>query len=95
MLTATAYQQLPAPAIGRLGAKPGQKNLLVRVVLRDLEKTLTNQTANALRDRIYRALHQGTEYRWAPSAPPLRGIMLRDRYSAWRRAHSRLMKTGA
>jgi phenylalanyl-tRNA synthetase alpha chain len=65
VLSATAYQQLPASAIGRLGAKPGQKNLLVRVVLRDLEKTLTNQTANALRDRIYRALHQGTEYQWA------------------------------
>ena len=65
VLSATAYAQLPASAIGRLGAEPGQKNLLVRVVLRDLEKTLTNQTANALRDRIYRALHQGTEYQWA------------------------------
>jgi phenylalanyl-tRNA synthetase alpha chain len=65
VLSATAYQQLPASAIGRLGAKPGQKNLLVRVVLRDLEQTLTNHTANALRDRIYQALHQGTEYQWA------------------------------
>jgi phenylalanyl-tRNA synthetase alpha chain len=37
----------------------------VRVVLRDLDKTLTNQAANALRDRIYHALHQGTEYQWA------------------------------
>jgi phenylalanyl-tRNA synthetase alpha chain len=64
-LSATAYRQLPAAAIGRLGARPGQKNLLVRVVLRDLDKTLTNQAANALRDRIYRALHQGTEYQWA------------------------------
>jgi phenylalanyl-tRNA synthetase alpha chain len=65
VLSATAYRQLPASAIGRLGARPGQKNLLVRVVLRDLDKTLTNQAANALRDRIYRALHQGTEYQWA------------------------------
>jgi phenylalanyl-tRNA synthetase alpha chain len=65
VLSTTAYQHLPASAIARLGAKPGQKNLLVRVVLRDLDKTLTNQTANALRDRIYRALHQGTEYQWA------------------------------
>jgi len=65
VLSATTCQQLPASAISRLGARPGQKNLLVRVVLRDLETTLTNQTANALRDRIYRALHQGTEYRWA------------------------------
>jgi phenylalanyl-tRNA synthetase alpha chain len=65
VLSATAYQQLPASAISRLRAKPGQKNLLVRVVLRDLDKTLTNQTANALRDRIYRALHQGTEHQSA------------------------------
>jgi phenylalanyl-tRNA synthetase alpha chain len=65
VLSATAYEQLPASAISRLRARPGQKNLLVRVVLRDLEKTLTNETANALRDRIYRALHQGTEYQWA------------------------------
>jgi phenylalanyl-tRNA synthetase alpha chain len=65
VLSTTAYQQLPASAISRLGAKPGQKNLLVHVVLRDLDKTLTNQAANALRDRIYRALHQGTEYQWA------------------------------
>ena len=69
VLSATAYQQLPASAIGRLGAKPGQKNLLVRIVLRDLDKTLTNETANALRDRIHRALHQGTEYQWAQRRP--------------------------
>jgi phenylalanyl-tRNA synthetase alpha chain len=65
VLSTTAYQHLPASAIARLGANPRQKNLLVRVVLRDLDKTLTNQTANALRDRIYPALHQGTGYQWA------------------------------
>jgi phenylalanyl-tRNA synthetase alpha chain len=65
VLSATPYEQLPAAAAGRLGAKPGQKNLLVRVILRDLDKTLTSETANALRDRIYQALHQGTEYQWA------------------------------
>jgi phenylalanyl-tRNA synthetase alpha chain len=65
VLSATAYQRLPASAVSRLGAKPGQKNLLVHVVLRDLDKTLTNQAANALRDRIYQALHRGTEYQWA------------------------------
>jgi phenylalanyl-tRNA synthetase alpha chain len=65
VLSATPCGQLPAAAIGRLGAKAGQKNLLVRVVLRDLDKTLTSQAANALRDQIYRALHQGTEHQWA------------------------------
>ena len=34
-------------------------------MLRDLEKTLTNEAANALRDRIYLAIHQGTEHQWA------------------------------
>ena len=71
VLAATACRQLPASAIGHLGARPGQKNLLVCVVLRDLEKTLTNETANALRDRIYRALHQGTQYQWAANDPSL------------------------
>jgi phenylalanyl-tRNA synthetase alpha chain len=65
VLSATAYGQLPAAAIGRLGAKPGQRNLLVRVILRDLDKTLTREAANALRNRIYQALHQGTVYQWA------------------------------
>jgi phenylalanyl-tRNA synthetase alpha chain len=65
VLSATAYQQLPAAVARRLGARPGQQNLLVRVVLRDLDKTLTSEAANALRDRIYQALHQGTEYQWA------------------------------
>jgi phenylalanyl-tRNA synthetase alpha chain len=71
VLSATACDRLPASAVRRLGARPGQKNLLVRVVLRDLEKTLTNEAANSLRDRIYLAIHQGTEYQWAhPDAPP-------------------------
>jgi len=55
----------PAAAARRLGARPGQKNLLLRVVLRDLEKTLTNEAANTLRDRIYLAIHQGAEHQWA------------------------------
>ena len=34
-------------------------------------RRLTNETANALRDRIYLAIHQGTEYQWAhQGAPP-------------------------
>jgi phenylalanyl-tRNA synthetase alpha chain len=65
VLSATPYEQLPEPAIARLGAGPGQQNLLVRVVLRDLDATLTNQAANALRDQIYLALHQGTRHQWA------------------------------
>jgi phenylalanyl-tRNA synthetase alpha chain len=62
VLSATPCDQLPAAAVRRLGARPGQKNLLVRVVLRDLEKTLTDEAANALRDRIYLAIHQGGNF---------------------------------
>jgi phenylalanyl-tRNA synthetase alpha chain len=69
VLAATPYARLPGPAARRLGARPGQKNLLVRVVLRDLEKTLTNEAANGLRDRIYRAIHQGAAHQWAASRP--------------------------
>jgi phenylalanyl-tRNA synthetase alpha chain len=43
VVAATTYRQLPAPAIARLGARPGQKNLLLRVVLRDLDTTLTSE----------------------------------------------------
>ena len=49
VLSATACEQLPAAAVDRLGASPGQQNLLIRVVLRDLDKTLTSEDANSPR----------------------------------------------
>jgi len=65
VLSEAAYDELPAAAIARLGMAPGQKNLLVRVVLRDLARTLTDAEANQLRDRVYAAIHRGTAYQWA------------------------------
>ncbi|HEY5987724.1 MAG TPA: hypothetical protein VIV12_15315, partial [Streptosporangiaceae bacterium] len=65
ILQRTACATLPARARGRLGATAGQDNVLVRVVLRDLERTLTDQEANHLRDRIYAAIHQGSARQWA------------------------------
>jgi phenylalanyl-tRNA synthetase alpha chain len=76
VLSATEYADLPRAAAERLGARPGQRNLLVRIVLRHLERTLTDADANALRDRVYAAVHQGTRHQWAvahdpvPSGPP-------------------------
>ncbi|MBO0714062.1 MAG: hypothetical protein J2P59_04865, partial [Acidimicrobiales bacterium] len=55
----TPYAQLPSSAVSRMGMTPGQKNVLVRVVLRQLDRTLTDSEANDLRDRIYAALHRG------------------------------------
>ena len=68
ILSATACADLPPAAAARLGARPGQRNLLVRVVLRHLERTLTDNEANALRDRVYAAIHQGTRHQWAAGA---------------------------
>ncbi|WP_410574596.1 hypothetical protein [Amycolatopsis sp. cmx-4-61] len=61
----TPYVRLPAQARARLGATPGQKNLLVRLVLRPLDRTLTDQEANVLRDRAYAGLHRGNVHEWA------------------------------
>jgi phenylalanyl-tRNA synthetase alpha chain len=61
----TAYELLPEPARARLGIVAGQKNLLVRLVLRDLERTLTHGEANELRDAVYAALHRGSIHQWA------------------------------
>jgi len=65
ILSRTAYADLPPAARDRLGAREGQDNVLVRVVLRDLERTLTDHDANVLRDRIYAAIHRGTTHQWA------------------------------
>ena len=65
VLSQTAHDALPAAARARIGLQPGQHNLLVRVVLRDLERTLTAAEANELRDRIYAALHRGAAHQWA------------------------------
>jgi phenylalanyl-tRNA synthetase alpha chain len=65
VLSETAYDDLPAAARERLGVRPGQKNLLVRLVVRDHERTLTAADANRLRDRVYAALHEGTAHEWS------------------------------
>jgi phenylalanyl-tRNA synthetase alpha chain len=68
ILQQTPCSALPAHVLVRLGARRDQKNLLIRVVLRHLDKTLSNQEANVVRDRIYAALHQGTAQQWASFA---------------------------
>ena len=68
VLSETPYEDLSAVARERLGITAGQKNVLLRVVIRDLERTLTAAEANALRDTIYSALHSGGTRTWAPNA---------------------------
>ena len=69
VLGETPYGELPAAAIQRMGVAPHQKNVLVRVTLRALDRSLTHDECNALRDRIYAAVHEGTEKEWATSSP--------------------------
>ena len=65
VLSETLHNYLPTAAVARLGIGPGQKNVLVRVVLRDLERALTHEEANGIRDEIYAAIHRGTSWHWA------------------------------
>jgi len=58
VLSETPYEQLPPVAIDRLGIKPGQKNILVRIVLRSPERSLLQEETNLLRDKIYLAVDQ-------------------------------------
>jgi phenylalanyl-tRNA synthetase alpha chain len=69
VLADTAYEALPSGARTRLGILPGQRNLLVRLVLRPLDRTLTDTEANRLRDEVYAALHEGSVAQWAAGAP--------------------------
>ena len=59
ILSETPYENLPPQAIERLGISKGQKNILLRVVLRALDRTMTNEECNEYRDQIYLALHKG------------------------------------
>jgi phenylalanyl-tRNA synthetase alpha chain len=59
ILSETHYHQLPQQAIQRLGIQPEQKNFLVRMILRSLHGSITNQHANILRDLVYQKIHQG------------------------------------
>jgi len=61
---------LAAPARERLGLRAGQKNVLVRITLRAVGRTLTDDEANRLRDEVYAALHEGARAEWACGAPP-------------------------
>jgi phenylalanyl-tRNA synthetase alpha chain len=65
VIAETPGADLPPQAVERLGLQPGQKNLLVRLVLRHPARTLTDAEANALRDRVYAVIHEGSAYQWA------------------------------
>jgi phenylalanyl-tRNA synthetase alpha chain len=65
ILSETAYVDLPAPARARLGMSPEHKNVLLRLIFRDLDRTLSSAQANRLRDLVYVGLHVGSAAQWA------------------------------
>lgn len=56
-----SYHDLPEIAKERLGMKVEHKNMLIRVILRDLARTLTNEEANTIYTTIYEILHEGSK----------------------------------
>jgi phenylalanyl-tRNA synthetase alpha chain len=73
ILSRTGWEELPPVARDRLGMRADQENLLVRVILRHPSRSLPRAEANALRDRIYAALHEGAATSSARTAArPLR-----------------------
>ncbi|HEU0035566.1 MAG TPA: hypothetical protein VFQ53_33375 [Kofleriaceae bacterium] len=67
LVSRTPCRALPAAALARLGADPEHDNVLVRLTLRALDRTLTHAECNALRDEVYAALHAGRVHQWATS----------------------------
>ncbi len=61
----TPRNRLPPAAVARLGMRPGQRNLLVRLVLRHPTRTLTDAEANRIRNLVYAAIHEGDVHQWA------------------------------
>lgn len=60
ILERTSYEKLPQVARERLGAREDQDNVLVRIILRHPDKTLTKKEAAELYEMAYPKLHKGT-----------------------------------
>jgi len=65
VVSETPARALPPAAAVRIGLRPGQKNVLLRLVIRHPARTLTAEEANRVRDAVYAAVHEGTAWQWA------------------------------
>ena len=61
----TPASELPEVARARLGMSLDQHNVLLRLVLRSNDRSLTHAECNELRDQVYEALHEGKRWTWA------------------------------
>ena len=60
VLSESSYDALPPNVVERLGIGESQKNVLVRITLRHLDRSLTNQEANQIYDEVYEKMNYGT-----------------------------------
>ncbi len=60
ILSETKYKDLPKIAREKLGISKDQKNVLVRITLRHLDRSLTGEEANAIYDNVYTKINHGT-----------------------------------
>ena len=70
VISVTPADGLPPIARERLGMMAGQQNVLLRLVLRAIDRSLTHAECNELRDEVYAALHEGTQWTWAGKGKP-------------------------
>lgn len=55
----TNYEDLPQVAKERLGLNMKQKNVLLRIVLRDMVSSITSEEANSIYSNVYEKIHEG------------------------------------
>jgi len=60
IINTAGYDELPEKIRERLGINSDQKNILVRITLRHLERTITNDEANKIYEQIYAKINYGT-----------------------------------
>jgi phenylalanyl-tRNA synthetase alpha chain len=60
LVQAAGYASVPERARQRLGMCPGQQNLLIRVTLRSLDRSISKEDANLVYDLVYANLHEGS-----------------------------------
>lgn len=61
-----SLETLPEAAVSKLGAHPGQENLLVKLTWQDPSGSLPRDRVNAMSRVAYRALHEGTGWEYCP-----------------------------
>ena len=60
ILSETLYADLPVNVREKLGCSSSQKNVLVRITLRHLERSMTNEEANQIYEEVYGKINKGT-----------------------------------